>query len=527
MVNKILLFIAIIILPGFKVLAQPPEGSNAVLIWSDEFSGTELEAEKWTDRGENYRKTRTHDGFPIHWRYEKDNAYIENGELVLRNTRITASGVDTVRAAAVSTINLFERTYGYYEARIKVAPTADGCHTAFWLQSKTMGTIGNGGSDGAEVDILESAFTSNHYQTAIHWDGYGSDHKSWGSKVSANVHDGSFHTYGLEWGPDYYKFYFDGQVMSTHTGDGVSNALEYIILSTGASWGEGNAHTGTFPNYAYIDYVRVYNISYDNNTQEDYALTDDTYIYGGDTGSSNTHGSENEIKVKLGATDPYTRIGYFKFEINDLSDSIKSVKFQATIKSKNDEALNTDYGLYLVDDDSWTEETLTWDNAPKNESFIATTKITENNILQWDVTSQILSNLSDGKLSLKVISSIAGPAYVNLGSKEAGTGAKLIIEMDTVATSIKQNHLNDIGLMIYPNPVADILNVKYHSVDNYDVVIDIYDISGRKRMELLTQVVPGKNILKIKFSDQLENGVYFLALNDGINIHKKKLIVNK
>lgn len=77
--------------------------------------------------------------------------------------------------------------------------------------------------------------------------------------------NGSWHTYGLLWDTDKYRYYFDGQLVWTHT-TAVSHRSEYLILSSEAetdSWagdipvgGYGSAATRTSNMLVY--YVRTY-----------------------------------------------------------------------------------------------------------------------------------------------------------------------------------------------------------------------------------------------------------------------------
>ena len=246
----------------------PPAGKEWVQVWSDEFDGDALDTTKWGFRGENYRANRNHHGYTIRHRFEDDNVSVRDGKLVLTNARTRlGAGSDEVQAAAVSTKGLHDRTYGYFEARVKVAPIADGVHTAFWLQSANIRShSGNGGvdggADGAEVDVMESAYVGDRFHQAVHWDGYGSEHRSTGKDVDLAIHAG-YHVFGLEWNAGEYRFYADGELTWTYTGTGLSSSDEFIILSTEASWADGNAHTGDFPNHAYVDWVRVYELRSD------------------------------------------------------------------------------------------------------------------------------------------------------------------------------------------------------------------------------------------------------------------------
>ena len=240
----------------------PPVGKRWVLVWSDDFNGTTLDASKWNHRSEAFRSERRQSGHRIRWRYEHDNVSLRDSYLVLRNTRdpLITDGADLVKAAAIDSKGKFEQTYGYFEASVRIAPTADGMHSAFWLQNDNRyRTAADGGvdgpSDGAEIDILESVYTSDRYVWAVHWEG-NSIHADEGF---APMHDGQFHVFAVAWTPDSYTFYADGQRMA-QTSQGVSHSDGYVILSTGVSWQQGNARAGTFPNEALVDWVRVYEL---------------------------------------------------------------------------------------------------------------------------------------------------------------------------------------------------------------------------------------------------------------------------
>uniref|UniRef100_UPI00321644C7 CBM96 family carbohydrate-binding protein n=1 Tax=uncultured Draconibacterium sp. TaxID=1573823 RepID=UPI00321644C7 len=527
----------VFLLGSVRLLAQLPPGDWS-LVWHDEFDGNIVDETKWAFRGEGYRTTRNHNGYQIYWRYEDDNVTQTNGNLVLANTRITTS-VDTVLAAAVSSINLFERKYGYYEASIKTAPTADGCHTAFWLQSKTMGNIGNGGSDGAEVDILESAFITDKYNIAIHWDGYGADHKSWAQSAGGSVHDENYHTYGLEWGPGYYRFYFDGNLKSTYTGAGVSDALEYIILSTGASWGDGNAHTGSFPNAAYVDYVRVYEgvgLPVENtDTAMTILPTEDSYIYGADESTGKSHGNETKIIVKEGLTTPYVRRGYFKFDLSPITGNIKSAKLQLKVQSSNTEAEAVNFDLKYVSNDTWQEETLSWSNRPSVGSIIASALgKASGEIMEWDVTDRVKSELTDGTMSLQLNSATAGGASLTFYSKEESNTQdqpKLLIEYESSEEPTSSNQITgeDSGgsFNFYPNPVKDVLNINYNSKDNSEIAISILDASGSKKMRWISSVSPGENHVTVNLGNRFVSGLYFLQIHNGKEISIQKMLIQK
>ena len=164
-------------------------------------------------------------------------------------------------------------TYGYFEARIKFQETS-GMHSAFWMmpQGSNHGTAGGTRPDlyGAEIDIVEHrAFDennvdiSNHYYTADHWGGYGANHQSKG-KLNRNVTTNhEFHTYGVQWNEDMYKFFIDDVYVGHTINDGISGTNEYMILSTnvGVGWAGdvGNyGSRGSDGSRMMVDWVKVW-----------------------------------------------------------------------------------------------------------------------------------------------------------------------------------------------------------------------------------------------------------------------------
>ena len=241
-----------------------PAGKRWVKVWSDEFDGTEVDLTKWIKGPEHWNRTeRTHGGKRIQSRYEDDNLLFENGTLVLRNTRqIPPEDTDRfdgdalVLAATLRSQTRFYARYGYFEARINVAPLRDGIVTAFWLQATDY-----------EIDVMESARAEDEYEIAIHDRSSNPTRSSRGTGSVLNMHSG-YHVFAVYWYEDGYAFYADGNLMWHYSeedgappeGTMVSSEEHYVIVSTGVTWRVGNAYTGTFPNQAMVDWVRVWEI---------------------------------------------------------------------------------------------------------------------------------------------------------------------------------------------------------------------------------------------------------------------------
>lgn len=235
----------------------PPLGYS--LVWSDEFNGQELNTNKW----KHWLPGKRRDSVNV-----ADAVALTNGELVIT----TYTSNKTHYTGMISTEGRYEPKYGYYEARILFQGTA-GMWSAFWMQSPTMGKpVGDPGKAGVEIDIVEHRALDKERNLIagkaianIHWDGYGRQHKSRGSELFGKDLDSGFHLYGLEWTPQFMKFYVDHQLVWT-VNDPVSRAPEFLILSSEV---DDDAWAATIPESGYgsrtesrirmvVDYVRVY-----------------------------------------------------------------------------------------------------------------------------------------------------------------------------------------------------------------------------------------------------------------------------
>ena len=253
------------------------ENAQRKLVFSDDFDGNALDLSKWDLCPEWDRQGRS--------TWKDDMVSVSGGNLRLRFIRDSALGRSKssnsnlannwIRAGAIRSRRkdgtiLFENNYGYYEARIKF-PAASGTWGAFWLMSPTQWMIGDEGVVGTEIDIVETI--NNHqgeYNAALHWNGYGYDHKSTvsaesGGKRPVNIYDGDFHIFALDWSPSEYIFYVDGQEFwrvdggSKFNNSGINQNMNYIKLTVESADWAGNIPPDFNGGEMLVDYVRVYN----------------------------------------------------------------------------------------------------------------------------------------------------------------------------------------------------------------------------------------------------------------------------
>jgi beta-glucanase (GH16 family) len=226
------------------------EEAEAQLFFEDNFDRLTIDGTKWEKCPEWDRQGAS--------QWEDDNSYVENGNLVLK-----ISPHDTrenyVYTGAIRSKGLFERRFGYFEARIKF-PVFQGTWGAFWLMYGPGSVVDGSGRDGTEIDIIESIFNEQaKANSALHWDGYAEGHKSESKSYSGtNIYDGNFHTFALEWKEDEYIFYIDNAEKWRTTAGGVCQVPLYMKLTVEAAPWAGTINMSELPEFMLVDYVKVF-----------------------------------------------------------------------------------------------------------------------------------------------------------------------------------------------------------------------------------------------------------------------------
>ncbi len=219
------------------------------LKWSDEFDGKEIDAAKWEVIGDSPRR----DGF-----WTKSAVALDGkGNAVL----YTKKEGDRYVSGAMRTLHKFDHAFGYWEARCKL-PTQVGHWPAFWLMP--VGGLPDGvdrGREGTEIDIMEKAWLKSMVTHTLHWDGYGTNHKSESKEVNKNGLNEGFHTYAVWWTPEFYAFYVDGEETWRTSAGGVMQKPAYAKLTEEIGPWAGKISEAKLPDAFVVDYVRVYDVA--------------------------------------------------------------------------------------------------------------------------------------------------------------------------------------------------------------------------------------------------------------------------
>ena len=224
-------------------------GREYVLTFEDNFEGNALDSTKWALCPETIRQDAG--GF---WRDSMTE--VKDGNLILW-AGIDENGVPA--SGAIRSMGLFQQAYGYFECRMKIHKTT-GFWGAFWMMCGNVGIVDGSAVSGVEIDIIESGERArgavNH---ALHWDGYGKDHKSAVKIVKdEGQYDDGWHTYALEWTKEAYIFYIDGKETWRTSEPGICTKPGYLKLTTEFGTWARPIVPEELPDCVRVDYVRVY-----------------------------------------------------------------------------------------------------------------------------------------------------------------------------------------------------------------------------------------------------------------------------
>lgn len=175
--------------------------------------------------------------------------------------------------------------------------------------------------------------------------------------------------------------------------------------------------------------------------------SDDGYIRGG-TYSSDNFNSSSQLSLKNSGNDDYDRLIYLKFDLKGINEVVNSGKLQITTKSFGNDFFGSTAVVKLVEDDSWLESTINWQNAPAGSLTEIRVNCSEG-INEWDVSELLTTGLQmDSVVSLLISfpEGLSEDSWAHFHSKETTTQnyePQLIINENTKATAIHESNRID------------------------------------------------------------------------------------
>lgn len=243
----------------------------------DEFNmpaGTPVDTGKWTAEtgggGWGNQELQYYTG-------DTENAYHDGtGSLIIKTIKrdlppsfVCWYGQCRYTSARLVTKGKFDRKYGRFEARIKIA-RGQGIWPAFWMLGNNIDTAG--WPSCGEIDVMENIGREpNTVHGTIHGPGY-SGANGIGAPFSLPnnpVFADEFHIYSAEWTQNKVAFYIDGNLTRSITPKNLPAGTRWVFdhpffmilnLAVGGPWGGEPDSTTVFPQTMSVDYVRVYRL---------------------------------------------------------------------------------------------------------------------------------------------------------------------------------------------------------------------------------------------------------------------------
>lgn len=291
------------------------------------------------------------------------------------------------------------------------------------------------------------------------------------------------------------------------------------------------------------------------------ALLADAYVRNGSYATKN-YGSDTSLIVKGASSSGYARTTFLKFSL----DSIKTVN-KAVLRLYGNNTENfayIDISAFGVDNDSWTENGIMWNNAPA-ASTPSLSSVSVGNQLKYydfDVTSYVKSQLAGDKIvSLLVKDTSLQNKNLSFNSKQNRLNQpKLIITVDSVSQNFSKRDITtappartkvqvrpgcddpaDVMIVpdnkivlpdnaekprVYPNPVHKKFTIQFPANYTGDVTLQIVDAVGKtfeigKRKLKTARTVTEADITNLS----LKAGVYFLKITSAAKTELIKLVV--
>lgn len=243
--------------------STPNSYSGMTLVWSDEFNGTSLNTSDW-----NYD---VGDGCPncgwgnneLQYYTAGDNIYVNSGKMIIEARKENKNGKNYT-SSRLTTMGKKSFKFGRIDMRAKL-PKGQGIWPAFWMLGDNFPTAG--WPTCGEIDIMEflGHDLTKVYSTIHFKSGTGSRNIS-KSFVNATPIPDEYHVYSLVWETDKMKMLIDdkliGEFLAADLG-GASNPFNdkfffLLNIAVGGNW-PGSPNTTTyFPQWMFVDYVRVF-----------------------------------------------------------------------------------------------------------------------------------------------------------------------------------------------------------------------------------------------------------------------------
>lgn len=154
-------------------------------------------------------------------------------------------------------------------------------------------------------------------------------------------------------------------------------------------------------------------------------VTEDTYVRAG-TYSDDNFATNELLDIKAAGGSDYTRKTLLKWDVSSFTERVHSATIELTLRWP----VVTTLSVFLIDDDSWSADTVTWNTMPAESQNSARPLAVVDGPNVVDITDWVNAAIaSDGTLSVAVFAPDGTDTYVGYMSSETGSGP--VLKVDT------------------------------------------------------------------------------------------------
>ncbi|AJR04901.1 T9SS type A sorting domain-containing protein [Siansivirga zeaxanthinifaciens] len=288
---------------------------------------------------------------------------------------------------------------------------------------------------------------------------------------------------------------------NTYTDNTVSNQnYSYYVTATDRSYQESMAS----------NIVNV-NFSSSSLVSTTFTTVDDAHVRIGSNAGDN-YGSTGNMQLRETTNIDGTRQAFLKFDLSSIDNVVSAV-----LRLRNTGANTGTVDLNRVANDSWFENTITWNNQPDIGDKIGTYQFDAIGNFDMDVTTYVNLEIQGDKIVSFALNNAS--AFMTVSSKDSTTDpAPQLIVVYNQGTTLAVKEFSESDIVVYPNPTSSKVNFTIKNPDLKTGTVEVFDSLGR--------LVQQSRILNSNMSLELNGlpGIYFVKIKNGVRILTKRVI---
>jgi plastocyanin len=118
--------------------------------------------------------------------------------------------------------------------------------------------------------------------------------------------------------------------------------------------------------------------------------------------------------------------------------------------------------------------------------------------------------------------------YYYVCQPHASLGMKGIITVGVTSKITTESILSKNEMIVYPNPAKDFVNIKFNLLNNDNISVSLFDVTGRQIQKLISaQYLMGESDQTYSLNENIMPGRYFIRMSTSNGSVTKPLIIIK